>query len=81
MCQKKKTWKSETASPVEDAPSKSGRISSIEKVSIFLRNMLENPLTPVAELFLTRIGFQKIFKDAIRFQNGTQTPTAYWRLC
>jgi len=43
--------------------------------------MLENPLTPVAELFLTRIGFQKIFKDAIRFQNGTQTPTAYWRLC
>jgi len=53
----------------------------LKKFQFFCGTCWKNPLTPVAELFLTRIGFQKIFKDAIRFQNGTQTPTAYWRLC
>ena len=42
MCQEKtKTSKSETAWLVEDAPCKSVLISSIEKVLIFLRNLLE----------------------------------------
>jgi len=41
MCQKKKNLKSETALLGGDAPCKSVLISSIDKVSIFLRNMLE----------------------------------------
>jgi len=57
MSKKNQTSISETATLVKDAPVKSVRITSTEKVSIFLRNMQEK--SPEYRHFTRQIAFSQ----------------------